>query len=54
MKSQEILANTSSLGPVHLRVVDIPADLPVWREVVGLSILIRDGGIAEFGAIYAK
>ncbi|MGX9180593.1 hypothetical protein [Mesorhizobium sp. BHbdii] len=25
MKSQEILANTTRLGPVHLRVVDIPA-----------------------------
>lgn len=29
MKSQEILANTIRLGPVHLRVVDIPASLPV-------------------------
>ncbi|PZV33097.1 catechol 1,2-dioxygenase [Mesorhizobium kowhaii] len=49
MKSQEILANTIRLGPVHLRVVDIPASLPVWRDVVGLSTLTRDGGIAELG-----
>ncbi|MER9223582.1 catechol 1,2-dioxygenase [Mesorhizobium sp. M0644] len=49
MKSQEILANTTRLGPVHLRVVDIPAALPVWRDVVGLSTLTRDGGIAELG-----
>ncbi|TGR00944.1 hypothetical protein EN833_30450 [Mesorhizobium sp. M4B.F.Ca.ET.190.01.1.1] len=49
MKSQEIRANTARLGPVHLRVVDIPAALPVWREVVGLSTLIREGGIAELG-----
>ncbi|MER9222313.1 hypothetical protein NKI48_25980 [Mesorhizobium sp. M0644] len=49
MKSQEILANTTRLGPVNLRVVDIPAGLPVWRDVVGLSTLTRDGGIAELG-----
>lgn len=49
MKSQEILADTTRLGPVHLRVVDIPAALPVWRDVVGLSTLTRDGGIAELG-----
>ena len=36
MKSQETLANTTRLGPVHLRVVDIPAALPVWRDVVGV------------------
>ena len=35
MTSQEILANDTRLGPVHLRVVDIPAALPVWRDVVG-------------------
>jgi catechol 2,3-dioxygenase len=49
MKSQEILANTTHLGPVHLRVVDIPAALPICVDVVGLSILTRDGGIAELG-----
>ncbi|WP_244661698.1 VOC family protein [Mesorhizobium huakuii] len=49
MKSQEILASTTHLGPVHLRVVDIPAALPVWRDVVGLSTQTRDGGIAELG-----
>jgi len=49
MKSQQTPANTTRLGPVHLRVVDIPAALPVWRDVIGLSTLTRDGGIAELG-----
>jgi catechol 2,3-dioxygenase len=49
MKSQETLADTTRLGPVHLRVVDIPAALSVWRDVVGLSTLTMDGGIAELG-----
>ena len=44
MKSQEILANATRLGPVHLRVVDISAALPVWRDVVGLSTLTRSAG----------
>ncbi|TIO54650.1 MAG: hypothetical protein E5X80_06940 [Mesorhizobium sp.] len=49
MKSQEILANATRLGPVHLRVVDISAALPVWRDVVGLSTLTRGSGIVELG-----
>lgn len=49
MTRQETLANATRLGPVHLRVVDIPAALPVWRDVVGLSTLTRDGGIVELG-----
>ncbi|MER8467606.1 VOC family protein [Mesorhizobium sp. M1396] len=49
MKSQEILPHTTRLGSVHLRVVDIPAALPIWRDIVGLSTLTRDGGIAELG-----
>ncbi|MEP9390598.1 VOC family protein [Mesorhizobium sp. KR9-304] len=49
MMSQEFLANATRLGPVHLRVVDIPAALPVWFDVVGLSIQASDGGVAELG-----
>ena len=49
MPSQEILANATRLGPVHLRVVDIPAALPVWRDVVGLATLSRNNGTAELG-----
>ena len=49
MTSQEILANATRLDPVHLRVVDIPAALPVWRDVVGLATLSRNNGTAELG-----
>ena len=49
MKSQAILANETRLGPVHLRVVDIPAALSVWTDVVGLSTLTSDDRIAELG-----
>ncbi|MER8387109.1 hypothetical protein NKH14_16595 [Mesorhizobium sp. M1380] len=48
MKSQGTLANPTRLGPVHLRVAE-PAALPVWRDVVGLSTLTRDGEIADLG-----
>jgi catechol 2,3-dioxygenase len=38
MKSEDLLANATRLGPVHLRVIDIAAALPLWRDVVGLAV----------------
>lgn len=49
MKSEDLLANATRLGPVHLRVIDTPAALPLWRDVVGLAVLANDGGTADLG-----
>ena len=49
MKSEELLASATRLGPVHLRVIDIPAALPVWRDAVGLAVLGQDDATAELG-----
>jgi catechol 2,3-dioxygenase len=47
MKSQELLPNAMRLGSVHLRVIDIPAALPVWRDAVGLAVLGQEGATVE-------
>lgn len=47
--SEELLANATRLGPVHLRVVDIAAALPIWCDAVGLVMLGYEGGAAELG-----
>ncbi|MGX9176928.1 VOC family protein [Mesorhizobium sp. BHbdii] len=49
MKNEDLLANATRLGPVHLRVIDVPAALPLWRDVVGLAVLANDGGTADLG-----
>ena len=49
MKSEELLASATRLGPVHLRVVDVSAALPVWRDAVGLALLGQDNATAELG-----
>lgn len=38
------------LGPVHLRVTDMPAALNVWRDALGLALLGEDATMAELGA----
>lgn len=45
-----LLSQATRLGPVHLRVTDIPAALTVWRDTLGLALLNEDGAIAELGA----
>jgi len=47
--SEGLLASATRLGPVHLRVIDIAAALPVWRDAVGLDLLGEDGATAELG-----
>ena len=49
MKSVDLLPDATRLGPVHLRVVDIPAALPVWRDAVGLAVLGQKGATVELG-----
>lgn len=47
--SDGLLAGATHLGPVHLRVIDITAALPVWRDAVGLSLLGEDDAVAGLG-----
>jgi len=47
--SEELLASATFLGPVHLRVVDIAAALPVWVDAVGLAVLGDDGRAVGLG-----
>jgi catechol 2,3-dioxygenase len=47
--SEDLLASATHLGAVHLRVVDIPAALPVWVDAVGLAVLGGEGAVAELG-----
>ncbi|TIX67252.1 MAG: catechol 1,2-dioxygenase, partial [Mesorhizobium sp.] len=47
--SEGLLAGATHLGPVHLRVVNIAAALPVWRDAVGLSLLGEDDAVAGLG-----
>ncbi|TJU93491.1 MAG: catechol 1,2-dioxygenase, partial [Mesorhizobium sp.] len=46
----EGLPQATRLGPVHLRVTDIPAALIVWRDTLGLAVLGEDAATAELGA----
>ncbi|MDX8448083.1 VOC family protein [Mesorhizobium captivum] len=45
-----LLSQATRLGPVHLRVTDIPAALTVWRDTLGLEPIGEDGAMAELGA----
>jgi catechol 2,3-dioxygenase len=45
-----LLSQATCLGPVHLRVTDIPAALTVWRDTLGLSLAGEDAAQAELGA----
>ena len=47
--SEELLASATYLGPVHLRVIDIAAALPVWVDAVGLAVLGDDGATVGLG-----
>ncbi|RRH87438.1 catechol 1,2-dioxygenase [Mesorhizobium tamadayense] len=45
-----LLSQATRLGPVHLRVTDIPAALTVWRDTLGLALVGGDAVTAELGA----
>ncbi|MDG4882906.1 VOC family protein [Mesorhizobium sp. WSM4884] len=45
-----LLSQATRLGPVHLKVTDIPAALTVWRDTLGLVLVGEDDAIAELGA----
>ncbi|KUM25094.1 catechol 1,2-dioxygenase [Mesorhizobium loti] len=45
-----LLSQATRLGPVHLKVTDIPAALTVWRDTLGLEPIGEDGATAELGA----
>jgi len=47
--NEGLLAGATHLGPVHLRVVNIAAALPVWRDAVGLALLGEDDAVAGLG-----
>lgn len=45
-----LLSQATRLGPVHLKVTDIPVALTVWRDTLGLVLVGEDDAIAELGA----
>ena len=45
-----LLSPVTRLGPVHLRVTDVPAALNVWHNTVGLALLGQNAVMAELGA----
>ncbi|TIV43638.1 MAG: catechol 1,2-dioxygenase, partial [Mesorhizobium sp.] len=45
-----LLSQATCLGPVHLKVTDIPAALTVWRDTVGLAPAGEDAVLAQLGA----
>ncbi|TPI47534.1 catechol 1,2-dioxygenase [Mesorhizobium sp. B2-9-1] len=45
-----LLSPVTRLGPVHLKVTDVPAALNVWRDALGLALLGEDATMAELGA----
>ncbi|RTM05416.1 MAG: catechol 1,2-dioxygenase [Hyphomicrobiales bacterium] len=45
-----LLSQATRLGPVHLRVTDIPAALTVWLGTLGLTLFNEDDAVAELGA----
>ncbi|RAZ84349.1 catechol 1,2-dioxygenase [Mesorhizobium hawassense] len=45
-----LLSPVTRLGPVHLRVTDVPAALNVWRDTLGLQVLDENAALAELGA----
>ncbi|MDX8465995.1 VOC family protein [Mesorhizobium sp. VK23B] len=45
-----LLSQATRLGPVHLRVTDIPAALTVWRDTLGLALVNEDDATAKLGA----
>ncbi|SFP39279.1 catechol 2,3-dioxygenase [Mesorhizobium sp. NFR06] len=48
--NEGLLSQATRLGPVHLKVTDIPAALTVWRDTVGLVPVGKDDATAELGA----
>ena len=45
-----LLSQATRLGPVHLKVTDMPAALTVWRDTLGLTLAGEDAAQAELGA----
>ncbi|MBZ9841130.1 VOC family protein [Mesorhizobium sp. CA5] len=50
MMDDGLLSPVTRLGPVHLKVTDVPAALNVWRDALGLALLGEDATMAELGA----
>ncbi|MDX8527537.1 VOC family protein [Mesorhizobium sp. MSK_1335] len=44
-----LLSQATRLGPVYLKVTDIPAALTVWRDTLGLALVGEDSAQAELG-----
>lgn len=47
---ERLLSQATCLGPVHLKVTDIPAALTVWRDTLGLEPTGENDAVAELGA----
>ncbi|TGS57737.1 catechol 1,2-dioxygenase, partial [Mesorhizobium sp. M3A.F.Ca.ET.201.01.1.1] len=47
---ERLLSQATCLGPVHLKVTDIPAALTVWRDTLGLELIGENDAVAELGA----
>ncbi|RWB13429.1 MAG: catechol 1,2-dioxygenase [Mesorhizobium sp.] len=45
-----LLSQATRLGPVHLKVTDIPAALTVWRDTLGLEPIGENDATAALGA----
>lgn len=50
MMDEGLLSQATRLGPVHLKVTDIPSALTVWRDTLGLALAGEDAAQAELGA----
>jgi len=48
--NEGLLSQATRLGPVHLKVTDIPAALTVWHDTLGLVPTGEDDATAELGA----
>ena len=48
--ASQLLPDGTRMGEVHLAVTDADRALAVWRDVVGLTLLARDGDTLRLGA----
>ena len=49
-QAKPLLPPATRLGPVHIAVTDLDLVLPAWRDMVGLTVLDRQGKTARLGA----
>lgn len=47
--SQPVLPLDTKLGPVHIAITSAEQGLLVWRDIVGLALIKRDGDILQLG-----